>query len=382
MRHRTNSVALVRPRAILAMYHAAGNAIASVQAVARMDITAVRTNVCQYSGSSTNVRYWSRLNSYTRGATRARNEITASSRWGSTIRPTSHTSAGASSSASATRWCDPYRSTVSAAIAARGEACGAGRLDAERDRLAHRQVREASGLRQRDTDFRVRTHFTDQHRRVRAVEQQALDSACKTLRARRQFGRVTREVECLRPRERLDGLIDHDVAVLARPHRQSGAGGDLDDVAIDPQGASEKAIVRTDETCDERCPRLVIKLLRRADLLEPPGVHHGDAIGQHERFRLVVRDVDEGRAEVCLQLLELDLHVFAQLEIERTERLVEQQQRRFEHEAPRDRDPLPLSARQLVDALVLRAGQSDTLQHCIDASGDVGTRDAAAREAI
>jgi hypothetical protein len=43
------------------MYHAAGNAISSVQAVATIDSPAVRTNVCQYSGSSTNVRYWSRL---------------------------------------------------------------------------------------------------------------------------------------------------------------------------------------------------------------------------------------------------------------------------------------------------------------------------------
>ncbi len=45
------------------MYHATGNAIASVQAVARIDIAAVRTNVCQYSGSSMNVRYCLKLHS-------------------------------------------------------------------------------------------------------------------------------------------------------------------------------------------------------------------------------------------------------------------------------------------------------------------------------
>ena len=45
------------------MYQAAGNAISSVQTVARIEIPAVRTNVCQYSGSSMNVRYWPRLNS-------------------------------------------------------------------------------------------------------------------------------------------------------------------------------------------------------------------------------------------------------------------------------------------------------------------------------
>ena len=63
IRHSTNSTDFARPRAIFAMYQAAGNAISSVQAVARIDITAVRTKVCQYSGSSKNVRYWSRLNS-------------------------------------------------------------------------------------------------------------------------------------------------------------------------------------------------------------------------------------------------------------------------------------------------------------------------------
>ena len=101
--------------------------------------------------------------------------------------------------------------------------------------------------------------------------------------------------------------------------------------------------------------RLVVELLRRADLLEAAGVHHRDVIGQHQRLRLVVRDVDERRAEVRLQLLQLDLHVLAQLEVERAERLVEQQQRGLEHEAARDRDALLLPAGELVDALVLRA---------------------------
>jgi hypothetical protein len=102
-------------------------------------------------------------------------------------------------------------------------------------------------------------------------------------------------------------------------------------------------------------------------------------IGQHERLRLVVRDVDERRAEIRLQLLQLDLHVLAQLEVERAQRLVEQQQRGLEHEAPRDRHPLLLAARQLVDALALRAGKADPLQHRLDARRDLRARDAAPR---
>ncbi len=45
------------------MVQAIGNASSSVQAVATIDITAVRTKVCQYSGSSMKVPYWRRLTS-------------------------------------------------------------------------------------------------------------------------------------------------------------------------------------------------------------------------------------------------------------------------------------------------------------------------------
>jgi hypothetical protein len=62
-RQRTNSTDFVRPRAILAMYQATGKAMSSVHSVASIDIAAVRTNVCQYSGSSTNVRYCLKENS-------------------------------------------------------------------------------------------------------------------------------------------------------------------------------------------------------------------------------------------------------------------------------------------------------------------------------
>jgi hypothetical protein len=38
-----------------------------------------------------------------------------------------------------------------------------------------------------------------------------------------------------------------------------------------------------------------------------------------------VRDVDEGEADVLLDPLQLDLHLLAQLQVERAERLVEEQ---------------------------------------------------------
>ena len=46
-------------------------------------------------------------------------------------------------------------------------------------------------------------------------------------------------------------------------------------------------------------------------------------------------------------LLQLDLHRLTELEVERAERLVEQQHPRPHHERARERDPLSLAARQL-----------------------------------
>ena len=102
-------------------------------------------------------------------------------------------------------------------------------------------------------------------------------------------------------------------------------------------------------------------------MLESPVTHHADVIGQHQRFGLIMGDVHEGRAEGSLQLLELDFHVLAQLQIERSQGLVQQQQGRLQHQAACDGDALPLAARQLIDALVRGIAQSHPLQHRIAA---------------
>ena len=54
-----------------------------------------------------------------------------------------------------------------------------------------------------------------------------------------------------------------------------------------------------------------------------------------------------GQAEPALQALHLELHLLAQLAVERAERLVEQQQARAEHDGARKRDALLLPAREL-----------------------------------
>ena len=60
-----------------------------------------------------------------------------------------------------------------------------------------------------------------------------------------------------------------------------------------------------------------------------------------------MRDVHEGEADLELDPLELELHLPAQLEVERAERLVEQQHLGPVDERAGQRDPLLLAAGEL-----------------------------------
>ena len=66
--------------------------------------------------------------------------------------------------------------------------------------------------------------------------------------------------------------------------------------------------------------------------------------------------VDEGHPEVALERLEEHLHLLAELQVERAERLVEQQHLGLVHDRPRERDPLALAAREL-DRLAVAEGR-------------------------
>ena len=76
---------------------------------------------------------------------------------------------------------------------------------------------------------------------------------------------------------------------------------------------------------DEIGARALVDLLGRVDLLDHAAVHDRDAVRHRERLLLVVRHVDERDPDVALDVLQLDLQALAQLQVERAERLVEQQ---------------------------------------------------------
>ena len=110
---------------------------------------------------------------------------------------------------------------------------------------------------------------------------------------------------------------------------------------------------------------MLVDLRRRADLLDPPLVEDGEPVAHRQRLLLVVRDVDERDAEVALQRLEEDLHLLAQLQVERAERLVEEEDRRAVDDRARERDALALAARELHRLPVAEARQTHALEHLL-----------------
>ena len=121
-----------------------------------------------------------------------------------------------------------------------------------------------------------------------------------------------------------------------------------------------------DEVRDEPRRRPVVDLARRADLLDPPVVHDGDAGRHRHRLLLVVRDVDERRADVAVDLRELDLQPLAQLQVERAERLVEQEHGGPVDERPCHRDALLLPARELAGKALAEALEPDERERLLD----------------
>ena len=112
----------------------------------------------------------------------------------------------------------------------------------------------------------------------------------------------------------------------------------------------------------------VVHLLRWADLLDLALAHHRQAIAHGQRFLLVVGDVHERDADLAVQLLQLELERTPQLGVERAERLVEQQHPGSQHQRTGQRDPLLLTARQLVRLAGRELAEPDEVERLADAA--------------
>ena len=79
-----------------------------------------------------------------------------------------------------------------------------------------------------------------------------------------------------------------------------------------------------------------------------------------------MRDVDKGFLRAPLNLLELDLHILSELEVERAERFVQQNDIGVADESARDGDTLLLTARQLLYGTLFITLEVNNSKHLAD----------------
>lgn len=110
--------------------------------------------------------------------------------------------------------------------------------------------------------------------------------------------------------------------------------------------------VLADEVPYEVVPGRRLNLLGRSYLLDSPFPQNGDAVGDTDRLVHVVGDEDDGLPEIFLQRYQLVLQRLAADRIERSERLVHQDDLRIGRQRAENADALLLPAAQLVGETV------------------------------
>ena len=148
-----------------------------------------------------------------------------------------------------------------------------------------------------------------------------------------------------------------------------GAAPQADRVAV-LDGALQQ-VRGAEEARDEARPRALVQLVGRPELLDAAAVHHRDDVRHRHRLLLVVRDMDERDPHVVLDALELELHLLAELQVERAERLVEEQDLGVVDERPRQGDPLLHAAGELPRLPLLGPRQVDETEDLPHAAGDL-----------
>ena len=115
--------------------------------------------------------------------------------------------------------------------------------------------------------------------------------------------------------------------------------------------------------------RARVDLLARPHFHDLAEVHDRDPVGDVANDREVVRDEEVGEAEVVLEPGEQVDDLGLDRDVERRDRLVEDDQLRVEREGARDADPLPLPAGELVrEAVRVLRAEPDRPQELLDAT--------------
>ena len=92
-----------------------------------------------------------------------------------------------------------------------------------------------------------------------------------------------------------------------------------------PDHDAVEDVALADEVRHKGVLRLVVDVLRRADLLDAALVHDHHGVGHGQGLLLVVGDIYKRDAHLLLDTLQLVLHILAQSQIQRAQRLVQQQ---------------------------------------------------------
>ena len=79
-----------------------------------------------------------------------------------------------------------------------------------------------------------------------------------------------------------------------------------------------------------------------------------------------MRDEDKGDSRIFLDFFQLLLHILAQLEVERAQRLVQQQHLRLIDQCAGDGDALLLTSGKAGHAALCKAGEHDHFEHAVD----------------
>ena len=157
-------------------------------------------------------------------------------------------------------------------------------------------------------------------------------------------------------------LRDLDLTALgAHTDHAAGALGDL----------ARQQVRLTEEVGHERRAWTLVDLRGWAHLLDDAVVHDRDGVGHRHGLLLVMGDVHERDADLCLDPLELDLHLSAELEVQGPERLVEEEHVGLVDERARNRDALLLAARELSRLAPRHGAELHELEHVLDVLLDI-----------
>ena len=137
-------------------------------------------------------------------------------------------------------------------------------------------------------------------------------------------------------------------------------------------GGGGQEVGLADEARDKAVGRFRVDRARVANLQQLARRHHADPVGHRQRLFLVMRDENKGDAGLVLQPFQLDLHLLAQLQVQRRQGFVEKQHLRLGGECPGQGHALLLAARQLAGLARGHRVQFHQRQHAGGAGRDLG----------